>query len=398
MAAGLRSLAQKTWRVFASVETGVVLLLLLVILSAVGTVVLQRPVTRPEEMQSAYSPVALQLLDAVGLTDVFHSWWFLGLVLLVSLCIVASSIDRFPSRWRRFSSAYKHPDEGFRRTLQTQKLLSLECAESDARASQEQGLAAAERALESIGYNPERVTRQDQLGVFAQRHRISELAAYIVHASLLLVFLGTIVDGLWGWRGTLNLREGESSKVIEMRDGKTRTLPFSIRCDGAGEEKYPGGGTKKQWSKVAVVKTGQDVLKKEIVVNDPLVYGGVRFFQSKIGLNGSADGLTLTAGKAGYLAGLEVSYEPGQWAVWSGAVLLGIGLMLAFYVAHTRFWVVPVPDPKSGKLSLWVGGSANRNRDALERRFDRLVARIEEALKPGTQSAPRGKITTVKGK
>jgi hypothetical protein len=56
---------------------------------------------------------------------------------------------------------------------------------------------------------------------------------YIVHASLLLIFLGTVVDGIWGWRGTLNLNEGQTSNIVELRDGTARTLPFAIRCDAA---------------------------------------------------------------------------------------------------------------------------------------------------------------------
>jgi hypothetical protein len=44
----------------ASIQTGVVLLILVVIFAAVGTIVLQRPVTEPDEMQNAYSPQALR--------------------------------------------------------------------------------------------------------------------------------------------------------------------------------------------------------------------------------------------------------------------------------------------------------------------------------------------------
>ena len=115
MAVSLSSIGHKTWRTVASIQTGVVLLILVVILAAVGTIVLQRPVTEPDEMRTAYSPQTLRILDAVGLTDVFHTWWFLGLVLLVSFSIVAASIDRFPNSWRYFSRPYKYPDESFRR-------------------------------------------------------------------------------------------------------------------------------------------------------------------------------------------------------------------------------------------------------------------------------------------
>ena len=217
MIINLRALAHKTWRTFASIQTGVVLLILVVILAAVGTIVLQRPATEPDEMQSAYSPQVLRVLDTLGLTDVFHAWWFLGLLLLVSLCIVAASIDRFPNSWRYFSRPYKYPDESFRRASHPQKSLAL--------ADEESGLVAAERALHSLGFKPERVVREDHFGIFAERHRISELAVYIVHASLLLIFFGTVVDGIWGWRGYLSLSEGQTSNIVEMRDGTTRTHP-----------------------------------------------------------------------------------------------------------------------------------------------------------------------------
>ena len=63
--------------------------------------------------------------------------------------------------------------------------------------------------------------------------------------------------------------------------------------------------------------------------------------------------------KPGYFTGLEVSHEPGQWAVWTGVVLMGFGLAIVFYFVHTRFWAVPVRDAANGKLTLWIGGTAN---------------------------------------
>ena len=237
-----------------------------------------------------------------------------------------------------------------------------------------------------------------------------------------------------------------------------------------------------------MVKDGQDVQKKEIVVNDPLLYSGVRFYQASYGPTGKVDKLLLVAApksgtgqkqelglavndavvldadttvrfaeffpdfavrdgqvykksnelenpaahlivtskaagkdfdvwfpqldevadnskspwmfqatdlKMGHFTGLQVSHEPGQWGVWSGVVLMGIGLAFVFYVVHMRFWAVPVRDPKSGKLSLWIGGSANRNRDAFEQRFSDLVESIEKELKLAPSASPQEQATTV---
>ena len=125
MAATFRAATHKLWQTLSSTKTGVILLILVVIISAAGTVILQRPVTEADEMQRAYSPQMLRLLDAMGLTDIFHSWWFILLMVLVSLSIIAASIQRFPNSWRYFARPYKSTDETFRKALSTQAGLGL---------------------------------------------------------------------------------------------------------------------------------------------------------------------------------------------------------------------------------------------------------------------------------
>jgi len=456
--------ARKLWQTMSSIKTGVILLIIVVIVAASGTVILQRPITESDEMQRAYSPHVLRMLDAVGLTDVYHAWWFVLLLLLVSCSIIAASIQRFPNSWRYFARPYKSPDAVFRKALPTQKQILIE--------DEEAGVLAAGRALRNLGIKQELVITDDRVSLFAERNRMSEMAVYIVHASLLLIFLGGIVDGLFGWRGFVALTPGQQAGQIAIKNGTARTLPFAVRCDGAGQENYSDGSPKRWWSKLAVIENGREIQRKEIVVNDPLVYRGVRFYQASYGSNGKVDKLVLTATpatgegvrqlslstdesvqldpdttvrfaefipdyvvrdnriytrseqvdnpaahllvhsaksgkslnvwippipgfaanalspyrfdvqdlKMGYFTGLEVSHEPGQWGVWAGVILMGMGLTLVFYLAHVRFWIVPVHDVR-GRLALWVGGTANKNRDVFEERFQELVSEIQKELK-----------------
>ena len=480
MAGSLETTIRKFWQTLSAIKTGVVLLIITVIVSAAGTLILQRPANEADEMQRAYSPQMLRLLDAMGLTDVFHAWWFVLLLALVSLSIIAASIQRFPNSWRFFSRPYKSPDETFRKALPVQAQIAI--------ADEEAGLAAAERVLRKAGLKPEHIVRENSFSLFAERNRISELAVYIVHASLLLIFFGGIVDALYGWRGYLSLTRGEQSSQIQ-QNGKQRTLPFAIRCDAAGQENYADGTPKRWWSKLAVIEAGQVVQRKEIVVNDPLVYRGIRFYQSSYGQTGKLDKLVLTAtppnaqgeskeialapgetlpldadttvrlaefipdyvvqdgqvyarsndlanpavhlvvtsGKTGYPAnvwlpaipgfeqnaaspyrfegkdiqmayftGLEVSREPGQWGVWAGVILMGIGLALVFYLVHARLWVVPVKDAR-GRLTLWLGGAANRNRDLFEQRFRKLAQEIESEMKIPSPSCAQPHATSLAG-
>jgi cytochrome c biogenesis protein len=479
MAAASTRWTRKIWQTLSSIKTGVVLLITVVILSAAGTIVLQRPVTDADEMQRAYPPQVLRFLDTIGLTDVFHAWWFVTLMLLVSLSIVAASIERFPNAWRYFSRPYKYPDRNFRRAVATQKSIPIPDEES--------GLVAAQRALHDIGFKAERVVQSDHFALFAERNRFSEMAVYIVHASLLLIFFGGIVDALWGWRAFVSLTPGQQASIVELRDGTKKFLPFAVRCDSAGQENYADGTPKKWWSQLAVVKDGKDIEKKQIVVNDPLVYGGVRFYQSSYGPTGKIDKLLLTAKpasgpadqrqislsvgetatldadttislaeffpdfvvedgqiynrtnslenpaahfvitsvksskslnywlpplegraenaqspyviegvdvKPGYFTGLEVSHEPGQWAVWTGVILMGIGLTIVFYLAHTRIWAVPVQEA-DGKLALWIGAATNRNREALEERFVVLTEKIEAELKSQKEAPAHDQVVSI---
>ncbi len=271
-----------------------------------------------------------------------------------------------------------------------------------------------------------------------------------------------------------HLTRGQQSQPSTTERGTARTLPFALRCDGAGQENYADGTPKRWWSKLAVIEGGREVQRKQIVVNDPLVYRGIRFYQASYGRTGKIDKLVLTAAPANapgqtkeialgqgetvpldqdttvrlaefipdyvvqdgqiyarsndlenpaahlivesrktgksinvwlppiagfeqnaaspyrfegtdvqmaYYTGLEVSHEPGQWAVWAGVILMGIGLAFVFYIVHIRIWAVPVQDA-SGHLTLWVGGVANRNKDVFEQRFRKLVQEIEREIQP----------------
>jgi cytochrome c biogenesis protein len=472
------SLLRNSWQLVSSIKTGVVLLIAVVIVSAAGTLILQRPMTEPEEMQRAYSPQVLRVLDALGLTNVFHAWWFLALLVLVSLSIIAASIDRFPNAWRYYARPYRSTDESFRRAVAIKRQLPV--------ASDAEGVRAAETALRKLGYKPERVVTSNTQSVFAERGRISEMAVYIVHASLLLIFLGGIIDGVFGWNGFVSLVRGQQVTELALRDGSSKTLPFAVRCDGAGQENYADGSPKKWWSDLAVLESGREVLKKQIVVNDPLVYRGVRFYQASYGMTGDLDKLSLTAipkqpgshardielslnqaveldadtsvrlarfipdyvvsdgqvysrsrepenpaaqlivssrkmakdvdvwlppipGFAHnedspynfeprdlqmtYFTGLQVSHEPGQWAVWAGCLLMGLGLAAAFYLVHTRIWAVTLRDDR-GKSYLWIGGIANKNRSVFEEKFAALVRQVQTEIERGSTAAPRVEDTT----
>jgi len=286
MALSLLSIPKRIHKTFSNLRTGVVLLILVGAAAALGTFILQRPATDPDKLARAYSPTTLAWLDRLGLTDVFHTWWFLTLLGLVSLSIILVSIDRFPNAWRFYARPYRKTDSHFRSALPNKIELPI--------TNSGDALNAAERALKKSGWPVERISDKHEPSLYSERHRFSVMAVYIVHASLLLIFAGGIIDGLFGYSGFMALEKGQTSNRIELRTGGIRQLPFAVKCDGAGQENYADGSPKRWWSKLKVVEGGRDIKSKEIVVNDPLIYNGLRFYQASFGSTGKLSGLKVT--------------------------------------------------------------------------------------------------------
>ncbi len=454
----------KVLKTLSSIKTGVILLILVVIASAVGTIILQRPTSEADQIERTYSPAALYWLDKLGLTDVFHAWWYVVLLALVATSIVLVSIDRFPRAWKVLTKPYKVTDPHFRAVLPVAEKITV--------TNRDSALALAERAFRKVHLKPERVGPGKEPSLYAERNRYSVLAVYIIHASLLLIFLGGIVDALVGYKGFLMLVKRQTVSQLELSNKKIKNLPFAIRFDDGGRENYADGSPKKWWSDLTVIEDGKEVLQKQIVVNDPLVYKGVRFYQSSFGTSQEVDSLTLavtsktdpgfakdvtlqgntpavidddatvelvrfipdfvvrdgqiynrsadpvnpaielkvTSKKAGVsgtwifpadpqapkvgdapfefaykegklapFTGLSVSHEPGQWGVWAGVLLMAVGLAMAFYAVHRRYWAVVVADPKLGQV-LWIGMQADKNREHYEEEFKEIIGHIRAEL------------------
>ena len=109
---------------------------------------------------------------------------------------------------------------------------------------------------------------------------------YVAHASVLVILLGALAGSLFGFKGSMNLNEGESSREVALAGSdRTVALPFQVRCDKFEVSYYDTGLPQEFRSDLAIVKDGREVLKESIRVNDPLTYDGVTFYQASYGMN-----------------------------------------------------------------------------------------------------------------
>jgi cytochrome c biogenesis protein len=97
----------------------------------------------------------------------------------------------------------------------------------------------------------------------------------------------------------MNLAVGESSDIVLLAgEREVEELPFTVRCDKFDISFYDTGAPKMFKADLAIIDKGVEVLKEPVVVNGPLTYQGITFYQASYGttLKGAAIELTDESG------------------------------------------------------------------------------------------------------
>ncbi len=79
--------------------------------------------------------------------------------------------------------------------------------------------------------------------------------------------------------------------------------------------------------------------------------------------------------------GLQVRKDPGVWIVYVGCIAMSIGLIIAFFMSHRRLWIKLVEEKNATRVI--VGGIANKNRAAFERKIDGLLSALRKQIEGG---------------
>jgi cytochrome c biogenesis protein len=259
----------------------VVVLLSLATLSIIGTLIPQNQ--SPEQYFRAFGAFRYQVLATLDVFDMYHSWWFQLLMVLLVVNIVVCSIDRLRVTAKIiFVKRPRFNLEGFRRRPSRRDFW----VAADAQALKESYHQKIARQFRYCRVVP----AGDGFVITAEKGRWTRLGVYGVHLSVVMLLLGALVGSLMGFEGRVNIAEGETVSAIQLSSsGLDLQLPFAVRCDDFDVQFYDTGAPKEFRSKLVILEKGQPTVEKEIIVNDPLRYKGINFFQSSYGkLNGQA--------------------------------------------------------------------------------------------------------------
>ena len=209
--------------VFASLTVTIALLILLATLSVIGTLI---PQNASEQVYlQRYSQETYYILKGLGLFDMYHSWWFMAVLVLLAINVVACTVKRLPGIWHR--------------------------------------------------------TRGD-------RNSYARLGTVLTHLSILLILLGGLINARWGFKGYVEVREREAFVVsASSTPGETgQPAGFAVRCDAFRVERYPDGSPKEYVSTLTFFEGERVTLDhRPLRVNHPISYRGLNFYQTSYGIS-----------------------------------------------------------------------------------------------------------------
>ncbi len=266
----------KIWNFFTSVKLTIVLLFGIAVTSIIGTLIPQNE--DPQAYFQAFGPVLYRLFSLLDLFDMYHSWWFQLLILLLTANIIVCSIDRISANRRILFVTNPLFNLGKFRNLKHREKLA------DDRSPEE-----LKRVCEDVVRRQFRFCRVDTTdrggyAVFGEKGRWTRFGVYTVHFSVVLLLIGALIGSILGFEGFVNIPEGESASQIRLRNQpEMLSLGFTIRCDDYFESYYENGSPKEFRSSLTILERGVPVLSKDIVVNDPLRYKGISIYQSSRG-------------------------------------------------------------------------------------------------------------------
>ncbi len=261
------------WSFFASVKLALFTLFILAATSIIGTLVPQN--ADPSKYVELYGPSVADIFMRLEFQDMYASTWFTALLCLFSLNLTVCTIERFPLIWKIVTL------DNLATKIDRLKKMAMRKSFTTT-ASIEESEAAVQEILPGDGWKIQKTTKEDGTLFFAQKGAWTRLAVIIVHISILVIFIGSLIGNFFGYKASVMIPEGSTTdKVYESNSDRTPIpMGFTVTCNAFSLTYYDTGAPKEFRSDLVVKKDGNEIKRKSIIVNDPMKHGGLTFYQS----------------------------------------------------------------------------------------------------------------------
>lgn len=277
VSAGLRPIAAPMnglVDLFASMKLSVVLLLLIACTSVAGSLIPQN--LSADNYRQLYHPVVHKFLKNLDAFDIYHSVWFTALLVLLVLNILICTCRHLSRTWKILIP----PKSRDRRLKISSYPIKQEITDPRNVAQLEKVCLAGIHSCGSVFM----AQTADGFIAVAEKGRWTRMGVYAVHLSIVLLLLGGLYGSMYGYSGQTTVIEGMRADHIKLQSsGQTKKMNFAIRCDKFTVRFHQSGAAEEYRSSLTLFDQGKAILKKDVLVNDPLTYQGIKISQFSYG-------------------------------------------------------------------------------------------------------------------
>lgn len=288
---------RRFYRFAGSLQVGIAFLVTLTVLSLIGVIIPQG--LEPQRYVNQWGAIAGGILLRLGLDRLFSTLWYNTLLALFGLNVLLCTVARL----KAITTALMRPQ-----FLSSEKIRALPYhSELYCNGTTD---AVAEKVLRLFRERHFSASLHKSAGsvfIDARRGRTREAGSALLHLCLLPLLLGGLVGRMAGFSYMQQLSPGESAAV--------RERPFFVRCDFFELERNEVGAIKDYKSGLTLLDSSGDTLVHRVIeVNHPLVYNGIKFYQSSYRddpMNIGNISLLVTGPLIGSI-GRKVTLKPGR--------------------------------------------------------------------------------------
>ena len=269
---------QKLFRLVADLRFSIFILLLISLFSIIGTLIEQDqsieiykanyPITNP-----VFGVLTWDRILQFGFDHVYKTWWFFTLIFLFGLSLISCTfLQQLPSL------KIARRCQFFRKTGQFSRLQIFTTLKK----------FSLNQILSRIKQNQYSIFQQRNI-VYCYKGLIGRIAPILVHFSMILVLLGTIIGSLFGFKAQEMVPKTESFHIQNiLNNGQLSVIPKTSARINDFWITYTKNKTVSQfYSDISVLNSqGKETDRKTISVNYPLIYKNVYYYQTDWNLIG----------------------------------------------------------------------------------------------------------------
>jgi len=269
---------QKFFRLVADLRFSIFILLLISFFSIAGTIIEQDqsieiykrnyPLTNP-----VFGFLTWDRILQFGLDHVYKTWWFFLLIFLFGLSLISCTfLQQLPSL------KIARRCQFFRKTGQFYRLKIFTTLNN----------FSFNKILASIKQNQYSIFQQKNI-VYCYKGLIGRIAPILVHFSMILVLLGTILGSLFGFKAQEMVPETENFHIQNiLTNGQLTFIPKTSARVNDFWITYTKNKTVSQfYSDISVLnQEGNETDRKTIAVNYPLIHNNIYYYQTDWNLVG----------------------------------------------------------------------------------------------------------------